>query len=89
MALRLTGGLAEGLRLLVELRLAGCHPPLAERERRGDKEPLLGDEGRYREPSLNKPCLQQLLCSLQKAALLSQHACQMMTESLRYHKTFV
>ena len=55
MALRLMGGLAEGLRLLVEPRPAGCHPPLAERERRGEREPLLGDEGLYREPSLNRP----------------------------------
>ena len=71
MALRLMGGLAEGL------RLAGCHPPLAERERRGDKEPLLGDEGLYREPSLNRPVFSSFsaACSKQHCFLSMPAGC--------------
>ena len=65
-ALRLTGGLAEGLRLLVEPRPAGCQPPLAERERRGDKDSLLGDEGLYRAPSLNKPVFSSFSAACRK-----------------------
>ena len=73
MPLRLLGGLAEGLRLLVELRLAGCQPPLAERERRGDREPLLGDEGLYRAPSLNKPVFSNFSAACRSSTAFSAY----------------